>query len=223
MATRPKISAVLDAHETLRAELDAARRAEPTQADPRRPVVLCDTFLATMSRHIATVEDVLYPRARRLLPRTDGLAAEQVRIARNVEHTMRAIEGTYYGDAYAPAGPREPWWALMADLLAEHDRAERVLLARLCAAMSPDELDELTVRFATVLERAPTRPHPYSPHSPRLSRWQHRFWAVADRMMDAMDNRVIPTKPRTRHGAPDSLLTQYLVGSPRSARSPAHR
>jgi hypothetical protein len=207
------MSVILGPHPTLEQMLAEARTARPTQRDPRYPIAACDTFLATLSRHLAAVEDVVYPLSRRKLDHGEQHIAEYVRLARALELAMRTVEGSFYGDAYAPTTPREPLWEDLRWLLGAHADSEEELLRQLQRVLSADEQHAMVEKFETAVQRAPTRPHPYSPHG-KLSPWQHRFWSIADRAMDIMDNRIIPTKPWSRHGKADSLLTQYMSGSP---------
>jgi len=214
---RSAADAVLDPHATIGKLFFEARSAEPTQEDPRLPFAKCDTFVATLSRHLAAVEDVVYPAARRDVDNGPSRVAQQVRLSRGLELTMRALVGTFYGDAYYPSEVRDLLWDRMSKLLTLHDDAERPVVADLDAHMSPPEKRTFMVEFAEAVESAPTRPHPYSPHSTWLSPAQHRLWAIADRAMDSMDNRIIPAVRRPQITDPDSLLTQYLSGSPQFA------
>lgn len=209
--------AVLDPHAQIVRYFHEARSAQPTQDDPRMPFAKCDTFLATLSRHLAATEDVIFPEARRRLDNGPRLASQHVRLSRALERGMRALEGSFYGDAYYPADVRDLLWERMDQLLALHDEAEGTLVADVADDLDGPQERALIVRFANAIESAPTRPHPYSPHSTWLSPAQHRLWAIADRAMDSMDNRIIPSARRAHVPDPDSLFTQYLTGSPRFA------
>ena len=211
--TQSKLSAtVVGPHKQIRDAMTAATEGSPVFADPRRLFALTDTFLATLSRHLAAVEDVIYPEVRKHIENGKAIAAHQIHRARQMELLMRMIEGTFYGDAYAIAVPRVVLWEDMAAQLDEHVAAEQELVSRLEQILDDSEQEALAAAFAKAVERAPTRPHPYSPHSAVLGRLSHRLWALADRAMDTMDGRIIPTQPPKVHGSPDSLLTQYLLG-----------
>lgn len=214
---RSAADAVLDPHVTIDQLFAEAQAAVPTQEDPRLPFAKCDTFVATLSRHLAAVEDVVYPAARRDVANGPRRVAQQVRLTRGLELTMRALAGTFYGDAYYPSEVRDLLWDRMAKLLKLHDEAERPIVNNLDEQLSPPEKRTFIVEFSEAVESAPTRPHPYSPHSTWLSPAQHRLWAIADRAMDSMDNRIIPAVRRPHTVDPDSLFTQYLSGSPQFA------
>jgi hypothetical protein len=207
--------AVVGPHDQIGAMLNAAKEGSPVFGDPRRLFALTDTFLATLSRHLAAVEDVVYPEVRKRFENGRAIAAEQIHLARQMELVMRMIEGSFYGDAYSIAVPRVVLWEDMAAQLDEHAQAEQEIISRLGEALDGNQQEALAASFAKAVERAPTRPHPYSPHSAVLGRLSHRLWALADRAMDTMDGRIIPTQPPKVHGSPDSLLTQYLLGHER--------
>ena len=59
--------AVVSPHDQIREMMNAAKEGAPIFGDPRRPFALTDTFLATLSRHFAAVEDVVYPEVHRRL------------------------------------------------------------------------------------------------------------------------------------------------------------
>jgi hypothetical protein len=211
----PLWTAVLEPHSQIRDMLTAAKEGSPVFGDPRRLFALTDTFLATLSRHLAAVEDVVYPELRKRIPDGRAVSAEQIHLARQMELVMRMIEGTFYGDAYAIAVPRSLLWDDIASQFEEHDAAEQQVIRWLEEALDDQEQENLAEDFAKAVERAPTRPHPYSPHSAVLGRLSHKLWALADRALDTMDGRIIPTQPPKVHGSPDSLLTQYLLGHER--------
>lgn len=212
--------AVLAPHHEITELFTDARVAAPTQDDPRKPFAHCDTFLATLSRHLAAVEDIVFPEARRRMTRGPRLVAQHVRLTRGLELTMRALEGSFYGDSYYPADVRDLLWERMDQLLTMHDDAERSLVVTLSERLTQPEQRALIVKYGDAVETAPTRPHPYSPHSTWLSPAQHRLWAIADRAMDSMDNRIIPSARKRPRADPESLLSQYLTGAPQFREEP---
>jgi hypothetical protein len=205
-------AAIVGPHDQIQAMMSAAMQDSQIFSDPRRQFALTDTFLATLSRHLAAVEDAVYPEVRKRIPDGKTLAAQQIHLARQMELIMRMIEGSFYGDAYAIAVPRVVLWEEMAAQLDDHVVAEREIIGRMDEILDGEQQEALRESFVKAVERAPTRPHPYSPHSAVLGRLSHRLWAMADRAMDTMDGRIIPTQPHKVHGSPDSLLTQYLLG-----------
>jgi hypothetical protein len=61
----------------------------------------------------------------------------------------------------------------------------------------------------------PTRPHPKSPHTGIPGLLARRVWALADRIWDVAEGRVIPPPVRPPHRRHDSLMGQYLVADPK--------
>jgi hypothetical protein len=73
---------------------------------------------------------------------------------------------------------------------------------------------ELARRFIAAEERAPTRPHAYTPHTGWLGRVAHRIWRIADGFWDEAEGRIIPHRPAKPPARPDSLMHRYVTGAP---------
>jgi hypothetical protein len=69
-------------------------------------------------------------------------------------------------------------------------------------------------RLASAEERAPTRPHPYTPHTGWIGRVAHRFWRIADSFWDQAEGRLIPHREVRPPANPDSLMHRYFTGAP---------
>lgn len=173
---------------------------------------MCEAFLAALSRHISVVEDVLYPAVRRLLPDGRSAATAQVHAAREIERSMRLLEGSFAGDRYAVAAPRVELWTELVALFEAHIQDEERLTTTLDSELGEPERAALAKQLAARHEVAPTRPHPHSPHSRLAGRLTHRLWSLADRAMDAMDNRQIVPRAATPRPVRNSRWTQYLLG-----------
>ena len=61
-------TAIIGPHDQIQDMMTAAKEGSPVFGDPRRLFALTDTFLATLSRHLAAVEDVVYPELRNRVP-----------------------------------------------------------------------------------------------------------------------------------------------------------
>ena len=158
---------VLAPHQAIREMVSAARDAPPISGEPRRLFQLCDTCLATLSRHLAAVQDVLYPAVRRhLLPEGKAWVADQVHLARHIERVMRAIEGSLYGEVHEVLLSRQQMWDELVGLLDVHDRAEDEVVADAGAAAHsrPARVVRRGVR-----RRGPVRPDPPAPVLPARS------------------------------------------------------
>jgi hypothetical protein len=171
-------------------------------------------FLATTSGHLAAAEEILYPAARRRLPDGRDRVTAQMHLSRQLERVLRDIEGSLYGDVFVADAARAGLWDEAARLLAQHAESEQELVTTLAEVLDTDEQRKVGESFAAAVERAPTRPHPYSPHSAVLGRVSNRLWSLADRAMDTMDNRSVPHKPAPPPAPSDSRWGQYVLGQP---------
>jgi hypothetical protein len=93
------------------------------------------------------------------------------------------------GDRFAAAGPFAQLQDRFEAAFAAHVEAERALVGRLQGPLTPAEHGALGSRLDRALRHAPTRPHPYGPHTSRLTPLAFRLRALADHTLDVMDNR----------------------------------
>ena len=214
-ATEELRSVVLGPHARVEELLATLSAEHPTNAEPRRILELADTFMATTSRHLAAVDEALLPVARKRLPEGHGLIAGYVAQARELELTLHAVKASIYGDVNARRLHADTLLEQARQLLAEHHERESVLVDGVIESLSDDDLNELAERLRRTEEHAPTRPHPYTPHTGLLGRAVSRVWSVVDGFWDSAEGRVIPHRARPPHPRRDSLLTRYMLGAPR--------
>lgn len=207
--------AVLSAHTRLERLLADVHREHPFNDDPRLVRDLVDAFMATVSRHLCAVHDVLLPVVRNRLPAGHDLVASYVSQTRRFEQALHALKAWAYGDVHARHLQGHDLWAEMARLLGELEVREQDLVDGLGSSMTGAELAALAARLHRAEEHAPTRPHPYTPHTGRLGRLVHRGWSLADNLWDSAESRVVPHRDRPPHPRRDSLITRYVMGSPR--------
>ena len=98
-------------------------------------------------------------------------------------------------------------------LLDEHERLETQYGRMLGDELDSDQVSALTEKLLSAEESAPTRAHPYSPHTGIAARIAHRMWRIADTVWDSAEGRVVPTKYHV-HPKRDSALSHYLRGTP---------
>jgi hypothetical protein len=104
---------------------------------------------------------------------------------------------------------------------AAHVEAERALVGRLPGPLTPAEHGALGSRLDRALRHAPTRPHPYGPHTSRLTPLAFRLRALADHTLDVMDNRRGADHPPPAPVRPGKCGAYLLgVASPPSAPVP---
>lgn len=174
-----------------------------------------DAFLAATSRHLAAVDEVLVPAVQATGPDGGRLATEYLAAARHLESDLCLVKARLYGEAHAV---RLSWPELLQvthEDLSRHDELETALGALLLAADTGDaDVDDLAQQMFRAELRAPTRPHPYLPHTGRFGKVARRLWAVADRFWDNAQGRMVPEPTRPAHHRHDSLMAQYLVADP---------
>jgi hypothetical protein len=200
---------------SLEERLHEALLPHPDPDRPRDNYAVTDTFTAATSRHLAAIEAVLLDRVRSAVPSGDELVREYLHVARQLEHTLALIKGRLYGEAHAIHLEWAELWETAHAQLREHNHLERRLVAMLIEHDDPVELDALAQRVFESETHGPTRPHPRTPHTGFLGLVARRIWALADRIWDAAEGRVIPAPVRPRPHRHDSLMGQYLVADPK--------
>ena len=206
-------------HQSLRQRLDEATRprgSAPAE-HPREGHARINAFMAATSRHLAAVDEALLPEMAHRLPEGHDRVKDYLHEARLLEQSLVRLKARLYGEIH---NARVPWAEIWDDVrrqLANHNVKELELIHALAATLDPEASESLAQRVYRAELRAPTRAHPYLPHTGLLGRVARRVWALADRFWDTTEGREIPppVRPRPKDHSHDSLLSQYLVGEPR--------
>src|SRR5450759_388756 len=185
----PLATLVARAPDLVRRMLAAATPEAATETDPRLPARRCTAIIATYCEHLAAMEMTVYAVARRRLPDGEQAVAVVEALAHDAELVMREMEERIGGDRFAAARPFAALQDRFEVAFAAHVEAERALVSRLQGRLAPAEQDALGTRLDSALRHAPTRPHPYGPHTSRLTPLAFRLRALADHTLDVMDNR----------------------------------
>ncbi|MFL6091259.1 MAG: hemerythrin domain-containing protein [Aeromicrobium sp.] len=201
-------------HDAVAQLAEQARSVVPTQDEPRIRYRLTDTFSSVLSRHLAAVEDVLLPRARRTLTDGQEKVHAYVHHARSLESDLHQLKAKLYGDATNDRATWDLLWDDIVEQLNEHTRHEMSLVHGLCEELDPEGARQLASELAAAEERAPTRPHPYTPHTGWMGRLAHRVWRIADQFWDEAEGRLIPHREPKPPARPDSLMHRYFTGAP---------
>jgi hypothetical protein len=199
-------------HAHIRKLATRAEQARPTDDDPRLHYGLTDTFSAVLCRHLAAVDDVLLPRARKELAHGHAEVREYVRHARGLEHTLHLLKARLYGDATAQHRTWGEVWNGLDVWLDDHVTHEQALMHAVAEHLTVEEAQLLAMRLRGAEAHSPTRPHPYTPHTGVLGRFAHRIWARVDSFWDDAEARIVPLRRRGRLRAGDSLLSRYFTG-----------
>ncbi|MEU0091670.1 hypothetical protein [Kribbella sp. NPDC006257] len=171
-----------------------------------------DWFYAIAAQHLAAAEDVLLPHVRRL-PEGRERVAKYVGNAKQLERSLRFLKARQYGDSRVLHLHPEDVWQVIDRLLAEHEHLEAEYSRMIGEELDTEHVSALTEELLSAEEVAPTRAHPYSPHTGTAGRLAHRMWRVADTAWDSAEGRVVPTKYHV-HPKRDSALSHYLRGTP---------
>jgi hypothetical protein len=201
-------------HESLQQRLDEATRPGEVQAREHRARV--NAFMAATSRHLAAVDEAVVPELARRLPSGRERVKTYLHDARLLEQALVRLKARLYGELHIA---HLPWSQVLGDVrrqLESHNALEQELVHELTATMDRDACQALADRVYRAELRAPTRAHPYLPHTGVLGHAARRVWTVADRFWDTAEGREIPApvRPQPKDHSHDSLLSQYLVGEP---------
>ena len=207
-------STVRHTHETLATRLDLASTMVSLPGEPRKAYEGIDTFLAVASKHLNAVDAALLPAARKEL--TDGPAVvhDYLVAARELEIALAHVKARAYGSTFEAGHRWEAVWADVRTALEAHRRAETHLAARLTGGLPPGVLDELAERLHRAESTAPTRPHPYAPHTGVAGAVSRRVMHAVDSFWDTAEGRMAPSPERPPHKAP-GRFTQYVLADPR--------
>lgn len=200
-------------HQRIREFADAAEAAVSSSEEPRIRHRLSDTFSAVLSRHLAAVEDVLLPAVKSSTAYGRESVRDYVRHVRVLEKVLHELKARVYGAGTANTDWDQLWNEIdrQLDGLAQREAA---LVEQLRESLSATDTRQLAHRFTAAEERAPTRPHAYTPHTGWRGRLAHRMWRIADGFWDEAEGRVIPRRPAKPPTRPDSLMHRYMTGAP---------
>ncbi len=207
-------SSILYTHENLSARFDQASAMLSTPGQPRKGYEEIDTFLAVASKHLNAVDAVLLPAVRKLVPDGSHVVHEYLRAAKGLELALAHVKGREYGSVFDAGRSWRSVWADVGSALAAHRRAEFEAAELLAARMSVAGLDALAERLHRAEKAAPSRPHPYTPHTGFPGLVARRIMHAVDSFWDAAEGRMVPAPVRPPHKSPGKL-TQYLLADPR--------
>lgn len=195
-------------HTAIRELAAPAHRPDASRTDRRHET---DWFYAITAQHLAAAEDVLLPKVRKL-PDGRRLVTRYVGNAKQLERSLRFLKARQYGDSRVLHLRPAEVWRVVDQLLDEHERLETEYSRMLGEQLDSDDVSRLTAKLLSAEEVAPTRAHPYTPHTGPTGRFAHRMWRIADTAWDSAEGRVVPTKYHA-HPKRDSALSHYLRGA----------
>src|SRR4051794_11624697 len=198
----------------LSGRLGEARSMEAARDRPRDGHARIDAFLALTSMHLHAVDAVLLLPARRKVADGGELVHGYLRSSKALEVELSHVKAHQYGSVYETSYGWSDVWADVEVAMTDHQQHEGVLGERLSDTLTDDELDLLARRLLAAELAAPSRPHPYTPHTGPLGLVARRVMHAVDLFWDTAEGRMVPQparEPRKRPG----LVAQYFLADPR--------
>jgi hypothetical protein len=201
-------------HENLVAWLAGARAMADTRDEPRKAFEDIDTFLAIASRHLGAVDAVLIPAVRHEVPHSHRLVHDYLHAERELEVRLAHVKAHAYGSTYESGFTWLEAWTEVEESLARHRIVETALADVLSEELTPEVLDDLAEALQSAEASAPTRPHPYAPHTGMAGSVSRRVLHAVDAFWDTAEGRMAP-EPQPPAKPKPGLLWQYLLADPR--------
>jgi hypothetical protein len=187
-------------HENLENRLQRARAMTHAPDQPRQALEVLDGFLAMASKHLGAVDAVLVPAVHAQVDDGDRLVHDYVHAERELELALAHVKARAYGSAYDVDRSWTSVWDDVATTLGTHRGSEGALADALTDALDLEGLDELTERMQNAEANAPTRPHPYAPHTGVAGQVSRRVMHAVDAFWDTTEGRMVPEKERPGGG-----------------------
>ena len=156
-----------------------------TIRDPMMRRDLTDTAISELVRHAVAEEMYVYPAMRKHLPDGDQAVEHDVEEHKELERTMKDLEGCDAGDPQFDQLVRQ-----LRDQLHHHATDEETeQFPELRRRIPRDELTELAGKVETAKKLAPTRPHPGAPNNPVFHKLVGPGVGLVDRLRDKLTGR----------------------------------
>ncbi len=206
-------SSIRQTHTQLADRLDAARDMAAPPGRPRQGHERIDTFLASTSKHLHAVDAVLLAPARKQVPDGADLVHDYLHTAKELEVVLAHVKAHEYGSVYETSYLWADVWSDVDTALADHRDHEEQLGDRLTDTLDDPDLDRLAQRLWHAELAAPSRPHPYTPHTGLLGLVSRKVMHSADRFWDAAEGRMVPQPARAAR-KPPGKVAQYFLADP---------
>ena len=206
-------------HDGLVDGLIQARRVPMETAKVRRGSPPIDGLLARTSAHMHAVDEVLVPAAR--LAHAGGAVRDYRRAARRLGVCAAHAKAHEFGSTYESGVSWSTVWDDFGLALAAERATEEAMVTEMESAQM-GSFEGLTARLERIESAAPSRPHPYLPHSGPMGHAMRRVMSRVDRWWDHVEGRYAPEPERPRHG-PLGLVGQYLTGTPHMQDESSHK
>jgi len=154
-------------------------------SDPEQRRDLTDTVISELVRHSVAEEMYVYPAMRKHLPDGAETVKHDVEEHKELEQTMKKLEG-------ADAAGAEFLQLIdeLEGLLRHHVHDEETeQFPQLRAHISREELVEIAGKVETAKKIAPTRPHPLAPNNQVFHKLVGPGVGLVDRLRDKLTGR----------------------------------
>jgi hemerythrin superfamily protein len=154
--------------------------------DPERRRDLADTIISELVRHSVAEEMFVYPAMKDHLPNGDEAVEHDTAEHKELERTMKDLEGLKGDD------PRfEELLRQLETTLVDHVQDEETeQFPQLRARVPREKLVELAGKVETAKKAAPTRPHPNSPNNELFHKMVGPGVGLVDRLRDKLSGRT---------------------------------
>ena len=207
-------SSIQSTHDSMTERLEAARGNGAPADGPRQGYARIDAFCAVASQHMHAVDAVLVPVARKQCPDGSDIVHGYLHAVREFEVVLAHVKAHEYGSVYESSFEWPAVWSDVSEAMALHVEREQALGETLTETLDDEGLVELTERLRAAERAAPTRPHPYTPHTGLLGLIARRVMHTADTFWDTVEGRMVP-EPARRPKKPPGRVAQYFLADPR--------
>ncbi|MDP9436998.1 MAG: hemerythrin domain-containing protein [Actinomycetota bacterium] len=154
-------------------------------AAPEQRRDLTDQLIAELVRHSVAEEMFVYPAVRDHVPGGAEAVEHDTSEHKELERTMKQLEGTEPGDARFLGLVDE-----LERVLRDHVQDEEAdQFPKLRANLSSQQLVELAGKVETAKKVAPTRPHPAAPNAELFHKTVGAGVGLVDRLRDKLSGR----------------------------------
>jgi hemerythrin superfamily protein len=182
----PATEDVVDVLTTDHREMTALIAQIRATAEPQERRDLADTLTAELIRHAVGEEMYVYPAMRRHLPDGDAAVEHDTEEHKELERTLKQLEGADPADAGFDALITELETTL-ADHVADEESEQ---FPRLRQSIPHEELVNLAGKVRTAKKLAPTRPHPAAPNAELFHKLAGPGVGLVDRLRDRLSGRT---------------------------------
>jgi hypothetical protein len=172
---------------------DAVSTAEAVQSGAQDKTLgrnVADAFVASLTRHLSSEEQELYPAARAAVSNGDRLVETEIEADREILRTLAAVHSTDPADPAFQAQLRRAQLQLRQHVETAHEQIHPEVRRQLSRA----EQVRLGNRVDIAQEAAPTRPHPDTPSTPPLNKVVDPALGTIDKVRDILSGRK--TRPQ---------------------------